>query len=112
MDNPAAAAVEQARQAKVSTYPELSGAYGRARLVVLAAEIGGRWSLEAVNFVSQLAKAKARSVPRVLSNRVRHAYHRWCSMLACAASRAFVLTMLSPLAAICHSPPREWRAHC
>ena len=84
------AALEQARQAKVSTCPELCGAYGRVCLVVLAAEIGGRWSLEGVNFVSQLAKAKARSVPRVLSNRVRHAYHhRWCSMLACAASRAF-----------------------
>ena len=27
-----------------SMYPELSGANGRARLVVLAAEIGGRWS--------------------------------------------------------------------
>ena len=46
------AALEQARQAKAPTYPELSGAYGRARLLVLAAEIGGRGSLEAVNFVS------------------------------------------------------------
>ena len=94
------AALEQARQAKVSTYPELSGAYGRARLVVLAAETDGRWSLEAVNFVSQLAKAKARSVPRVLCNIVRHAYHhRWCSMLACAASRAFALSLLERRAA-------------
>ena len=34
------------------------GGQGRARLVVLAAEVGGRWSEEARAFVSQLAKAK------------------------------------------------------
>ena len=36
--------------------PEPSGNHGRARLVVLAAEIGGRWSKEARAFVSQLAR--------------------------------------------------------
>ena len=35
-----------ARQRKERTYPELSGEGGRARLVVLAAEVGGRWSVE------------------------------------------------------------------
>ena len=35
---------------KETTYPELSGANGRARLVVLACEIGGRWSGECQNF--------------------------------------------------------------
>ena len=37
---------------------------GRARLVVLAAEVGGRWSEEARSFVSQLASAKeSKSAP-------------------------------------------------
>ena len=43
------AALAQARRVKQRTYPAL----GRARLVVLAAGIGGRWSEEARAFVSQ-----------------------------------------------------------
>ena len=67
------AALVQARRRKQRCYPELSGD-GRARLVVLAADVGGR-SVEARAFVSQLAKAKARSAPHVLAGRVRQAYH-------------------------------------
>ena len=48
----------QARRRKEQTYPELSGAHGRARLVVLACEVGGRWSSETQAFLRQLAKAK------------------------------------------------------
>ena len=40
------AALKQARRLKETTCPELSGEGGRARLVVLAAEVGGRWSEE------------------------------------------------------------------
>ena len=61
------AALSEARRRKQRTYPELSGTQGCTRLVVLAAEVGGRWSDEAHAFVSQLAKAKARAVPRVLA---------------------------------------------
>ena len=89
------AALSEARRRKQCTYPELSGTQGRARLVVLAAEVGGRWSDEARAFVSQLAKAEARAVPRVLAGRARQAWqHRWSSMLACAAARAFALSLL------------------
>ena len=63
-----------ARRRKQRTCPELSGTQGRAQLVVLAAEVGGRWSDEARAFVSQLAKAKARAVPRVLAGRARQAW--------------------------------------
>ena len=41
------AALEQTRRWKELRYPELTGEQGRARLVVLACEIGGRWSEEA-----------------------------------------------------------------
>ena len=89
------AALVQARRLKQRTYPELSGDHGRARLVVLAAEVGGRWSEEARAFVRQLATAKARSVPRILVGRARQAWqHRWSSMLACASARAFALSLL------------------
>ena len=43
---------------KTQTYPELVVPGGRARLVVLALEVGGRWSQEASTFVKLLAKAK------------------------------------------------------
>ena len=88
------AALVQARQLKRRTYPELSGDHGRARLVVLASEVGGRWSEETWAFVRQLAKAKSRSVPRILVGRARQAWqHRWSSMLACASARAFALSV-------------------
>ena len=88
------AALAQARRRKQRTYPEFGG-QGRARLVVLAAEVGGRWSEEARAFVSQLAKTKAKSVSRVLAGRARQAWqHRWASLLACASARAFALSLL------------------
>ena len=52
--------------AKRSAYPELVGEGGRARLVVLAAEVGGRWSKETVTFFTALAKARAESSPFIL----------------------------------------------
>ena len=90
------AALAQARRRKQRTYPELDG-HGRARLVVLAAKVGGRWSEEARAFVSQLAKAKARSVPRILAGRARQAWqHRWATLLACASARAFAVSAGPP----------------
>ena len=50
--------------------PRAAGDDGRARLVVLAAEVGGRWSAETAQFLSALAKARALSVPQVLQGRV------------------------------------------
>ena len=49
--------------------PELVGPGSRARLVVLALDVGGRWSAETRTFISQLAKAKARRKPRFLQKR-------------------------------------------
>ena len=57
--NVAGAVLAAARRRKERTYPELSGPRSRARLVVLAGEIGGRWSEETRRFLSLLAKAKS-----------------------------------------------------
>ena len=46
----------------VARNPELAGEGGRARLVVLEAEVGGRWSEETVEFLSSLACAKVREL--------------------------------------------------
>ena len=64
----------QVRRRKEKTYRELTGPGARARLVVLALEVSGRWSAEAKSFVGQLAKAHTRSEPRVLPCRMEQAW--------------------------------------
>ena len=59
-------------------HPELVGRRARARLVVLAGEIGGRWSDETNTFVRLLAEAKVRGD----------------ALLACSAVRAFATSLL------------------
>ena len=50
--------LEAARRRKERTYPELvHRRHNRARLVVLAAEVGGRWSDETRSFIRALARA-------------------------------------------------------
>ena len=88
-------ALDEARRRKERTHPELSGDGGRARLVVLAAEVGGRWSIETANFLVSLAKAKALASPFVLQGRVQQAYiQRWSALFACSAVRAFTTSLL------------------
>ena len=89
------AALDDARRRKERTYPELSGDGGRARLVVLTDEVGGRWSVETANFLVNLAKAKALDSPFVLQGRVQQAfYKKWSALLACSAVRAFSASLL------------------
>ena len=52
----------EARKRKNNTYPELVGGR-RCRLIVLAGEVGGRWSDETAIFLRLLARARARTVP-------------------------------------------------
>ena len=61
-------------------------------MVVLAAEVGGRWNEETATFLSALAKAKALESSLVLQGRVQAAYiRRWSAVLACFAARAFAV---------------------
>ena len=88
-------ALRDARRAKERTYPELTGEGGRARLVVLAAEVGGRWSEETALFLGALAKARAQESPQLLQGRVSAAYiRRWSALLACSLARSFTLSLL------------------
>ena len=88
-------ALQAARRAKETTYPELSGEGGRARLVVLAAEVGGRWSQETADFLNAMAKAKAEEHPRILQGRVRDAcVRRWSALLACCLARSLAVSLL------------------
>ena len=84
-----------ARRRKERLYPELVGDRGRAQLVVLAGEVGGRFSAEAAQFLTGLASAKVRELPELLRGRAHPAWlRRSSSLLACAAARAFALSLL------------------
>jgi len=86
--------LQTARARKATKYHELLQSR-RCRLVVLALEVGGRWSEEALTFVRLLAKAKARTVPQLLRPAAQAAFfHRWTGMLAVAAQRALAATLL------------------
>ena len=62
--------------------PELVGAGGRARLVVLGGEVGGRFSDETAHFLRSLASAKVWGMSELLQGRAHAAVMRkWCSML-------------------------------
>ena len=83
-----------ARERKERKYRELLDSR-RCRLVVVAMEVGGRWSEEAIRFIRCLAKAKARACPAVLRKSAQLAYaNRWMGLLAVAAQRAFAATLL------------------
>ena len=87
-------ALAEALKRKVRTYPELGGGSGRARLVVLAAEVGGRWSCETLQFLKLIANAKSRSAPSPMRGKARAAwFRRWSAILSCAA-RAHALSLL------------------
>ena len=88
------AVLVEARRRKERTCPKLSGEGGRARLVVLAAEVGGRWSAETAKFLAALANSKSQPSPFILQNRVKAAYIRmWSAVLACSAVRAFTASL-------------------
>ena len=70
------------KQRKERTFPELMG-HNRSTLGVLGVEVGGRWSQETQQFVSLLARAKARGETNLLRRRAEQVWRlRWGSILA------------------------------
>ena len=88
-------AFEVARRRKEACHPELAAGDGsKARLVVLAGEVGGRFSAETAQLLHGLALAKVRDVPQLLQGRAHAAWtRRWSSILARAAAWAFALSL-------------------
>ena len=79
-------ALKAARRKKEATYPELLGPRRRAQLVVIAVEVGGRWSPETRSFFSKLAGARARGERPLLRLRAEQAWPMWWgAIFACAA---------------------------
>ena len=85
-------ALMAARKRKEQSYPELLGARCRARLVVLAVEVGGRFSRETSGFITELAKARARSETTLMRKRAEQAWRmRWCGLFGLLQGRSLLL---------------------
>ena len=81
--------LQRARADKERKYAKLLHC-ARCQLVVVGLETGGRWSSEAVDFVSQLAGHKAREVSPVLRGSAFFSWlRRWQRMLSVSCVRAF-----------------------
>ena len=104
-ENGASLVRARARTRKERRYPELAGAEGRARLVVLGGEVGGRFSDETAHFLRSLASAKVRGMPELLKGRAHAALmRRWSSMLGCTAARSYALSLLDRVPAGAEGP--------
>ena len=91
-----------ARADKERKYHELLGSK-RCKLVVLALSTGGRWSTEAIQFIQDIAWAKARSAPEYLRASVAFAWQRrWAQMLSVSAATAFANSLVMPGYRGCH----------
>ena len=90
---------------KERRYPEVAGAEGRARLVVLGGEVGGRFSDETAHFLRSLASAKVRGMSELLKGRAHAALmRRWSSLLGCTAARSYALSLLDRVPAGAEGP--------
>ena len=59
--------------------------------MVVALETGGRWSSEAVDFIWQLAQAKAREVPSFITHQTALVWERrWTRMLSTVCVVSFL----------------------
>ena len=67
--------LQRARRRKERVYPELLQG-GAATLVVLAFDVGGRWSRESWNFLRQLVKLRVRRAPPLLRRAAGQGWHR------------------------------------
>jgi len=87
------AALTRARRRKERTYPEVG--HNGTRLVVLACEVGGRWSVESLDFVRRLARHRAAQAPPVLRQAVAQAFaRRWWTLLGVAVQDALAATIM------------------
>ena len=99
------AAEEDGGRREERTYPGLTGRFGRARLVVLACGVGGRWPEEMSNLHLQLAKAKVRGVPQPLKTSAKQSWlWRWRSFAQSLLEQRGVTGVDGPLHSLSEGP--------
>ena len=106
-DEHAGTAIAASEDAKAVKYPELCNSQ-RVRLMVLASEVGGRWSDTSLDFVRRLAAAKAAGAPPPLREATATALQaRWWALLAVATQNALAATLLGDAPHLLHGNPAE-----
>ena len=106
-DEHAGTAIAASEDAKAVKYPELCNSQ-RVRLMVLASEVGGRWSDASLDFVRRLAAAKAAGAPPPLREATATALQaRWWALLAVATQDALAATLLGDAPHLLHGNPAE-----
>ena len=84
-----------ARADKRRTYPEFGREAERIHFLVLASELGGRFSDEGRELVLRLAQEKSRNQPPALRGSLLQAYfRRWWGLLSIAVQRAVAQNLL------------------
>ena len=92
---------------KLQRYPQLA-ASGVVRLVVVAGEVGGRWSDTTAWLLRRLAEAKAADAPRALRKATALALERrWWNLLAVATQDALAATLLHDAPHLLHGAPAK-----
>ena len=92
-----------------SAHPE-GQAHGQARLVVVACEVGGQWSGEALTFLHLLADAKVRDEPEDFREAIKSAWmRRWKTHCWRAQQQELLRCPFSEDAALVAST--AWRPH-
>ena len=83
------------------TYPELCRGNGRALLVVIAGEVGGRWLDETKSFLWCLASVKPAAVTGRLFGSARAAFYKRCTcMLACSPAKRFASSLVDQVPSV------------
>ena len=96
------AAIFEAEERKHGQYPELVQS-DRCRLVVLAGEVGGRWSSDCCKLLEELASHRSRHAPPQLRRSTARAWEaRWWAMLSVAVQNALAATLVDDAPHLLH----------
>ena len=87
----------RARIDQENKYPELVVSGNRCKLLVIAVEVGGRFSSEAIGFLDELAWARSRAAPLLVRFSAQLAWRRrWVRLLAVAAATTWAESITAP----------------
>ena len=89
-------AVRRERARHEATYADLRRS-GRAKLVILGCEVGGRWDPEVIALLRGLAMSRCRDAPLLLQRSALLAWQRrWMNLVSVAAQTALAETLVTP----------------
>ena len=96
-------AIANIEDIKASTYPELVSST-RCKFLVLAGEVGGRWSATTCHLIRDLAAAKSQeAAPRLRKSAALAWEIRWWSMISVATRNALAATLVDDAPHMLHA---------